>query len=139
MDYNNVKVINHSDSLITSMYDKNKFGPLMILIIGKDGFLGANLYLKLHSLPQRVIFLSKKNQTHTNEKSKIITYKHFIEHIVEYTTKVKIIVYLLLQILSMIIRSISWILLLRKCGQKVKQNLYIFGAQYMAIQKINLY
>ena len=67
----------------------------MILIIGKDGFLGANLYLKLHSLPQRVIFLSKKNQTHTNEKSEIITYKHFIEHIVEYTTKVKIIVYLL--------------------------------------------
>ena len=25
MDYNNVKVINHSDSLITSMYDKDKF------------------------------------------------------------------------------------------------------------------
>tara|TARA_B100001093_G_C26742657_1_gene977398 strand:- start:419 stop:1288 length:870 start_codon:yes stop_codon:yes gene_type:complete len=67
----------------------------MILIVGKDGFLGANLYLRLHSLSQDVVFLSKKNQAHANKNSEVITYEYFLKHIVEYTTKVKIIVYLL--------------------------------------------
>ena len=67
----------------------------MILVIGKDGFLGTNLYDKLRSLSLEVIFLSKKDQAHADKKCEVITYKHFIKHVAMYTTKIKVIVYLL--------------------------------------------
>ena len=68
----------------------------MIIVIGKDGFLGTNLYLKLHSLSQDVIFLTKKDKTKMISKNcKVLSYSDFIKKVDDYSTKVRIIVYIL--------------------------------------------
>ena len=79
----------------------------MIIVIGKDGFLGTNLYLKLHSFSQDVIFLTKKDKTRMISKNcKVLSYSDFIKKVDDFSTKVKIIVYILPLILYLIVQPI---------------------------------